>query len=138
MTTIKAIIVIMQKKSVIQIECGYVYVRLQVVVNISSIELKTKVILNDDSQQLYNTKTSTSNFEKKNLKYKSKTRNTTPLNYFINVDSEKNVMKTLRLQCYSSAMMKKWPRINGWLSLEWIFTPCKIVMNCFSSLFLPW
>lgn len=26
---------------------------------------------------------------KKNLKYKSKTRNTTPLNYFINVDSEK-------------------------------------------------
>lgn len=41
------------------------YVRLQVVVNISSIELKTKVILNDDSQQLYNTKTSTSTFEKK-------------------------------------------------------------------------
>lgn len=79
----------MQKKSVIQIECGYVYVRLQVVVNISSIELKTKVVLNDDSQQLYNTKTSTSTFEKKTLKYKSKTRNTTPLNYFINVDSEK-------------------------------------------------
>lgn len=64
----------MQKKSVIQIECGYVYVRLQVVVNISSIELKTKVILNDDSQQLYNTKTSTSNFEKK--KFKIQVQNT--------------------------------------------------------------
>lgn len=52
-------------------------------------------------------KPQTSTFEKKKIKYKSKTRNTTPLNYFINVDSEKNVMKTLRLQCYSSAMMKK-------------------------------
>lgn len=37
------------QKSVIQIECSRVYVGPEVVVHISSIELKTKVILNDDS-----------------------------------------------------------------------------------------